>query len=289
MVRISLFLAGAVLLVSVVRVGNAGTTGPIGTYYLTNHNLNPTLDAIHGSALVHNSLIAPNEEGPIAIVRPFAGPTVQTTGSMIRFRGGEYVSAPNLAVAPDGNMWTNSFADNAYDGTSDGRNNYTVGYIGGNVIATGLQWSGTGTTIFNTGDAFYDWGITWDPTNHSLWIQNYVSGVITDYTMTGVPIVSFATPDGSFARSVGDTALAMDVDHTLWFERYTTGYLEHYAADGTYLGEIFFEGQNYWQGGEIAAVPEPGTIVMASVMLGLFGLGWARKRSRPARNPVPNN
>ncbi|MBS0265675.1 MAG: hypothetical protein JSS02_27330 [Planctomycetes bacterium] len=278
-------LLGFSLLLLAVTTVHASSMGPEGTYYLTDeYNTNgiSTLDAIRHEHFVQNASINQHQEGPIAIVNPYWGPYVRTTGSYPGLGGGEYISAPHLHVHADGLTWSNQISNGytgsgIYDGTSNGRNNFTVDFGSGNVIATGLYWGGPGTVSFSTGTA-YDLGITWDRWNNSLWIQNYVTGVISDYSMTGTLLSSFATPDGSYAGDVGSTALAMDIDRTLWFERYGTGYIEHYAIDGTYLGEKFYDGLGYALGGEIASCPEPASIGMASVLLGMFGWTWVRKR-----------
>jgi hypothetical protein len=174
---------GFVLTSASLLCGVSGTAsaGPLGTYYLTDYqNANigfSSLDAIQRDAYVQNQSVGrPFEEGPIAVVGQF----VRTTGTQFGNYGGEYVSAPSLSVAGDGNTWFNDISAAGpfsytlfYDGTSDGvAQNYTVEYNSGDVVATDLQWGGGGVVLFSTGNAG-DQGITWDRWNHSFWIQNF--------------------------------------------------------------------------------------------------------------------
>jgi hypothetical protein len=247
----------------------ASQIGPIGTYYLTDfENLTTgqsTLDAIRGNSYVQNPSITQRQQGPIAV---FTSPAVvRTTGIISSLAGGEYAPVPSLTVSPTGPHYTSHLSGDAYyDGTTNGAVNFTVGFGIGNVITASTTWGGSGTVLFST-TAGDDMGITYDATNNSLWIQNYFSGVITDYTLGGAVITSFATVGGFPNDGYGATALAMDVDHTLWFDDYGRGTIEHYSTSGTHLGSASYAGLGYALGGEIAAVvPEPSSLT-------LFGLG----------------
>lgn len=74
------------------------------------------------------------------------------------------------------------------------------------------------------------------------------------------------------------SALAMDVDGTLWFMNDNggglRGYLYHYATNGNYLGrqyyselDMFAGAQQTPLGGEISAVPEPSSWLLAAAGL----------------------
>ena len=244
--------------------------GPIGTYYLTeyvNGSGGSTLDAIQGSSYQQNAAAAPYQEGPIAVFGDLG--VVRTTGYEQGLSGGEYTGVPGLTVQRvfDGTTYTSALGggnDFYYDGTTDGRVNYSVGFYTGDVIATDTSWGGSGTVLFSTGNP-EDLGITYDGTNNSLWIMSYYSGQITDYSLAGTALstfnVSASDPYGEY------TALALDVDHTLWYEDYGTGTIQHFATDGTSLGSATYTGLGYALGGEIApsAVPEPGTLLPAAM------------------------
>jgi hypothetical protein len=264
--------------------------GPIGTYYITDSN-NPvtgaaTLDGIKGSSYNSNANYSAFES-PIAV---FAGPNVvRTTGDQGTRTGGEYTGVDSLTVIKDGTTYTNNgfglgpFNHFFFDGTTNGVNNFAVEYgNNGAVVATDTSWGGLSTVLFTTGIG-NDYGITYDKWNDSLWIQNYGTGNVTDYSMAGTILSSFGGVHDGGAK----TALAMDIDRTLWFANLARpGTLDHYDVNGNFLGTASYTGLGVAHGGEIAqdfntsAVPEPGSIFSAALG-GLITLGWlGRCRSR---------
>jgi hypothetical protein len=260
----------ALALALVGGTAQASQIGPVGTYYLTDYvnltTFQSSLDAIRGNSYVQNPSIYQFQEGPIAVFNSPA--VVRTAGYYFGVSGGEYAPVPSLTVSPTGPTYTNSWSNDLYyDSTTNGSVNFLVGLSLGGVISTNTTFGGTPTVLFNTGHVD-DLGITYDGTNNSLWIQNYETGVITDYTLAGAVITSFATVGGFANDGYGSTALAMDVDHTLWFDDYGAGTIEHYTTTGTYLGSASYAGLGYVFGGEIAAatVPEPASLT-------LFGIG----------------
>jgi hypothetical protein len=144
------------------------------------------------------------------------------------------------------------------------------------VYQTDASWANP-ITLFNLGSGGF-LGITYDPTNSSLWISNFSgSSVVADYSLAGTLLSSF-TP------SLTDvTSLAMDyADDTLWMGSQTTeGTFYQYSQLGVQLSSVTYaalEDQNTL-GGEFAigAVPEPATLGMLGMALGaLFAVRRVR-------------
>lgn len=283
---------GALLAVALVAESAAASqVGPIGTYYLTDYsnriNGASTLDAIQGNNIVLNPSIYQYQEAAIAV---FTGlNVVRTTGAFNGNSGGEYAPVPSLTVAPTGTTYTNTFpgVHSFNDSTTNGSVNFLVDQDVpyGGVYSVSTTFGGPLNLLFATGDN-EDEGITYDATNNSLWIQDLATGVITDYSLTGTVITSFATVGGVDNNGYLATALAMDVDHTLWFDNYGAGTIEHYTTTGTYLGSASYAGLGYALGGEIGAAqatPEPASLSLLG--LGAAGIAFAnfRRRTRKAK------
>jgi DNA-binding beta-propeller fold protein YncE len=133
-------------------------------------------------------------------------------------------------------------------------------------------------------------GITYDPNNNSLWLGDYITGVISDYTLTGTFLSSFTT-------SLIPVALAFDpADGTLWFSQDESSTLYQYTTSGSFLQSgtpsglpvSIGEGPNRRQpdsfnryvAGDFAepvsSVPEPTTLALLGT--GLLGLAMMRRR-----------
>jgi hypothetical protein len=280
---------GAVLAVALVAESAAASqVGPIGTYYLTDYsnriNGASTLDAIQGNSIVLNPSISQYQEGAIAVFP--AQNVLRTFGGFNGDVGGEYGPVPSLTVSPTGPTYTNNDGVHSWnDSTTNGSVNFLVDQDVpyGGVYTVSTTFGGTPHLLFATGDD-EDEGITYDATNNSLWIQDLATGVITDYSLTGTVLTSFATIGG--VNNTGDlaTALAMDVDHTLWFDNYGTGTIDHYSTTGTYLGSATYAGLGYALGGEIGAAPTPEPASLTLFGLGAAGIGLAGIRRRARRS-----
>jgi hypothetical protein len=135
-----------------------------------------------------------------------------------------------LNGVPTGTSWQGTpplnGGDSLYDGTSDGRHNYAVEYTSSarteSVIQTDLNWQNP--KVFFTFDTDGEYiGITYDPYNKSLWLSDYFTGAISDYTLKGKLLSSFATP-------LIPVALAFDrADGTLWFSQDESSTLYQYS------------------------------------------------------------
>lgn len=194
---------------------------------------------------------------------------VRTTGYFPSLGpGGQY----SLSGTPTGVSYANPGFE-AYDGTTDGSYNYVVDFRNGNVIRTGRDFQNP-VTLFNVGGDHL--GITYDPSNNSLWISGWGISDVTNYSMSGAVLSSFNTG----LSFVG--ALALDhADNSLWLvDSGNTNELRQYSKSGSVLGS----GPNvgYTLGGEFdlagaRSVPEPSTWLMLSGSLLLLA-----RRRRPS-------
>jgi hypothetical protein len=129
------------------------------------------------------------------------------------------------------------------------------------------------TTLFTLNNGGNLWsGITYDPTNHSLWFVAHDSNLMVDYSLNGTLLSSFNVQNST------NGPLALDpADHTLWLVNYSSKNLEQYSTSGQFLGID----PGYWGIGAefnlgnvgLSPSPEPGTfITFGSGILGLAGI-----------------
>jgi hypothetical protein len=167
-------------------------------------------------------------EYPIAVFNN----KIRTLGTFTGSFGAEY----NTNLTFDGTSFTNQFGGgvNVYDGTTDAvSKNYTVDYNSGDVYATDLNWSNP-QFLFTTAPGFL--GITYDPTDNSLWLSNFNCNVLEHRTLFGTLMSSFTTPFTAI------TCLALDpADNTLWMgSQSTQGTFYQYSKAGVQLSTVFY-------------------------------------------------
>ena len=286
----------------------APINGPIGTYYITDggNAQNPGIiyaikDHATGSTNMNDQ--ANQSEYPIAV----NGQEVHTTGFGNTFSGSAYTGVAALTLTPTAAFYPGSTDARMTDGTTDGTHNYgvTYGALGGTEGAKVFQFNtnwGNKQLLFNIpdiqvqGDKNFWNGITYDPTNNSLWMSNLDRNVVADFDLTGNLIAN------SLFSTAADTtmyALALDVDHTLWMTGNPSSggsfSLYHYQTNGAFIGSFLSNPALISPiGGEIGLAcapdaccatpthpcPEPGTLGLFGI--GLLGLIGRKRRAKSA-------
>jgi len=279
--RVLLYLACLLLVISVSPV----FAGPVGLYYLTGPS-NPNHSAItvvQGNSVVGSWLSHEKYEFAIAV-----GQDVRTAGFQLSGVGnpkgsiygltGNYVTGTNFTSSPTG-PWE------FLDSTTDGTYNYLVyqdtnpinpdtganpnPYIG-NVYRTDRNYGNMEYMFTIDGGGFG--GITYDPTNNSLWVSGYQgtpnATKVRDYDLTSHHNLLSEFDTGH----TWNMALALDpITQTLWLLNGAGGAwnspqpLEQWSKNGELLSMESVTGVAMEFGGEIIG-PEPASF-------GLIGAG----------------
>lgn len=123
----------------------------------------------------------------------------------------------------------------SWDGTTDGLNYYAID-SSGRVYSFDRDW-GNPTLLFSAGSIG---ALTYDPTNNSLWVSQFSTMNVTEYSLAGVNLRSFST------GHTQNMALALDhADGTLWLhDRTTQGTFEQWSKTGVMLARIAVPGMN---------------------------------------------
>lgn len=228
----------------------ADTLGPTSELYVTVW-ANAGIAVLQGNSIVRSWATSGTNEIAIAVTDK-----VRTMGHTSGSIGAEYT----LSGSFTGNRYT-SGQTYFHDGASDGQYNYAVIWNTGNIYRYGLDWQNP-QYLFNAGaDGL---GITYDPTNNSLWLSSWGNGTVKNFSLAGNLLSSFTTRDSH------NTALAMDyADGTLWMRENSTGYMAQYTRTGTFLGaKSYSVGGAIW-GAEfsVTVVPEPGSLFLFAFAL----------------------
>ncbi len=163
-----------------------------------------------------------------------------------------------------------------FDGTTDGKSNYSVDWDTGDVWQFDRNWA-NGSVLFTLpgGSGGY-LGITYDPSNNSLWVSGWNSGVIENRAMNGTILSSFATTFSDI------TCLGMEYSTgTLWMGTQTAeGNFYNYSTNGGFLGSVSYNDMTAVNtlGGEFNIVPEPCTLALFAIGAGSALLRGRRRR-----------
>ncbi len=281
------------LSLAATSVRAAPFTGPTSPYYLDNY-VAKMIYVVQGTSVINSfswAYSAGNNasynEANLAVTN-----VVTTNGFGSNYGTPVTAGQYTLAGAPTGVAHiaqpTPGFtSENTFDGTSDGRHNYTVQYFGvdgsGNhtedVVETDANWQHP-TALFSVqssaGATGEDLGVTYDPTNNSLWISGYETTSISDYSLSGTLLSSFDT--GQLFALV---ALGLDhADNTLWVSKGESNTLEQWSKTGVLLQSGIPTGLPAGDSlaGDFAttAVPEPATLALLGI--GIASLAIARRR-----------
>jgi len=195
-----------------------------------------------------------------------------------------------------------SFLSYATDGTTDGTYNYTIGQElgpGGDVgiWRTDRSWGGEeyrfDLPLTSTEKAY---GITYDPTNNSLWVlavdrisPGGTTSRVLELGLDGTlksQFAGFGTANGG-PYGIVEGALAMDYsDNTLWWlplgtqsidpdpnDQFNPVYINQFSTTGQFLSSAPLAATRWIYGAEFNLpisnrVPEPGSLVLLAVAAG---------------------
>ncbi len=165
-------------------------------------------------------------------------------------------------------------ADPIYDGTSDGKYNYGVGYFGGSIIQYDRNWANP-IVLFTDSNFTNHAGITMNVGDGSFWVSQYKAGdEVEHFSHTGTLL-------GSFNSGIrGTLGMALDpLDGTLWLNNtFSPTTLYQYDQAGNLLQQVNYGPTGVtWYGMEFngAPVPEPASI--AALAVGALALRRRRK------------
>lgn len=173
----------------------------------------------------HTAVGTGTHQYPLAVTT-----TVRTMGADVGWAGAEYDLIGNDLTTryahPPGPIY-------AWDGTTDGLSHYTID-SNGHVYRLDQTWANP-VQLFDAGSIG---SLTYDPTNDSLWVSQFGTTNITEYSLTGTVLRSFST------GHLQNMALALDhADGTLWLhDRRTMGTFEQWSKTGQLLARFAVPG-----------------------------------------------
>jgi hypothetical protein len=231
---------------------------PVSRYYLTAGDQG-TNWVVQGNSIINSwPQFHTENQGEYAIA--VAG-FVRTLGN--GYQGGHPGSEYTLAGVYTGRDFLYPVSGASFfDGTTDGSHNFSVDFDTGDVFQFDTNWANP-VLLFSVSSAHL--GITYDPTNNSLWISEYIGSDVENYTLAGELLSSFPTSVGAI------TSLALDpADNMLWMgSQATKGTFYQYSKAGLQFDTVTYHdllSQNTLGGEFNFNVPEP-----CGILTCLFG------------------
>ncbi|MBX9583940.1 MAG: PEP-CTERM sorting domain-containing protein [Gemmataceae bacterium] len=258
-------------------VGGAAQAGPIGPYYVTagDQGTNWTLQ---GTSATSFAQAHPGNLGEYGIAVSGDVRTIGNGNDQVNL-GAQYT----LAGVDTGTDYPYPLTGVLfYDGTTDGRYNYSVDYFAGLVWRMDRNWANP-VPLFNTFfGGFHALGITYDSGTGTLWVSQWLGDGVFNFDLSGNVLSSFGT---GFTNI---TSLGYDpADGTLWMgSQNTLGTFYQFSTGGTALGTQTYTallGQNTL-GGEFdinpgAVVPEPAGLSLLAAAVAVGAVRLRRKRT----------
>lgn len=229
----------ALVLVAVGSIAPQALGGPLGELYLTSKTEHgggkSTITVVQGTTVNRSWNAQHGNEIPIAV-----GSTVRTLGLLNVPAPGDVGAEYSISGLATGTAYpmpissppTVQFLDGATDGVS---HNFAWDINNNTAYQFDLNWANP-QILFTLTDTNSRAGITFDPTNDSLWLSGYGSSTIEDRSLAGGLLSSFTV------GHIQNTALAFDpADGTLWMGTSTLlGTFQQYSRSGQLLGSQFY-------------------------------------------------
>ena len=234
--------------------------GPVSEYYVVDWH-HEGLKVIQGNSVIRSWTNAGTDELAIVVdgvVRTFP-----------YYNSDRYGAEYDLYGNSSGTIYPNDGSSEIglHDGTTDGTYYYAFGWYTQKVYRFDNDWSNPQEMFSSTSGEML--GITYDPSDNTLWLSGYKNSKIAHYEMDGTLLGTFLIADSRTG------ALALDhADQTLWYYAHDSREFHQYSRTGTLLGRMSTSGigNGFWGGefdyGLTSNIPEPYTCLF--LLLGII-------------------